>query len=385
MSQDVLKVTVPVLGESITEATIATVKFKSGDYVKRDDILIELETEKVTLEVYAPESGIISEIKVKSGDNVLINQELLSIKLGEEPMINNVKKSTNTENNTVEKEANPSAEKIIFENNLKKDEILPSGKNERILKEDVINHISCSKTQTNNNNQNQEEIVKMSKIRKTIAKRLKDSQNTAAILTTFNEIDMSYVMDLRNKYKDQFEKIHKTKLGFMSFFIKAAVRILSEIPAINAEIKGDDIIYKKYCNIGVAVGTEQGLVVPILRNCEDLSFAQIEKQIVNYGQKAKDGNLTMADMQGGTFTISNGGVYGSLLSTPIINPPQSGILGLHNIVKRPVVVDDQIVIRPMMYTALSYDHRIVDGKEAVTFLVRIKQLIEDPQRLLLEI
>lgn len=380
------KIVVPPLGESITEATIAKIHKNIGDNVEIDEILFELETDKVTLEVNSTASGQISSLEIKVGDNVSINQELCTI--------DSTKSKPITPQQPVDKNLggpknSPAAEKIIDQNNLNKSNIKATGKSGRITKRDVLHSLEQTPTapitDTVMISDNKVNRVKMSKLRQKIAQRLKDSQNTAAILTTFNEIDMHNVINVRAKYKEMFLKKYSIKLGFMSFFVKAVISSLKEVPEVNSEISGDHIIYKNYYDIGVAVGTEQGLVVPILRNADKLSIAEIELGISKLGAKAKDGKLTLEDMQGGTFTISNGGVYGSLFSTPIINPPQSGILGMHSIQKRPMVVNDKIEIRPIMYVALSYDHRIVDGKGAVTFLLKIKQYIEDPQRLLLEI
>jgi len=422
---------VPQLGESVSEATIAKWFKQKGESVIKDDILVELETDKVTLEVNAPETGVIEEIAFQEGETVEVGQILGKIKAGASASANLGASSgfstepsslpsagaspilPQEENKGFENRgldgASPTARKIIAENSVDVSNINGTGKDGRITKQDAVNAVAfpapvapapanvASSVASHadiapvvapsdgKGNPAREERIRMSKLRQVIAKRLKDSQNTAAILTTFNEIDMSGVMNLRAKYKDNFAKHHGIKLGFMSFFVKAAVQALKEIPAVNAEIEGTDIIYKNHYDIGVAVGAPQGLVVPVLRDSDKLSFADIENSIINFGQKAKEGKLGISEMQGGTFTISNGGVYGSLLSTPIINPPQSGILGLHKIEERPVVVNKEIVIRPMMYIALSYDHRIIDGKEAVTFLVRIKELIEDPARLVLDI
>jgi len=390
-----IEIKVPDLGESIDSATIGNVLKKSGDIVKKDELIAEIETDKVVLEICAPSAGTIAEIKFKSQDVVKSGEIFATINTENGVQTSSTVaeiKPTAVESKTEDKKnPSPSAEKMIQENKITPCSISGSGKDGQVLKHDVIDYLSkpqqtqSTSVATNFKSEKQFERVKMSKLRQTIAKRLKDSQNNAAILTTFNEIDMSYAMELRSKYKDLFEKKHGAKLGFMSFFTKAVVAALKEIPSVNAEIDGQDIIYKNFYDIGVAVGTEQGLVVPVVQDCDKISMAEIEQKIAEYGKKAREGKLSIAEMQGGTFTISNGGVYGSLLSTPIINPPQSGILGLHNIVKRPVVVNDQIVIRPMMYIALSYDHRIIDGKEAVTFLVRVKEFMENPARLLLEI
>lgn len=384
---------VPTLGESVSEATIAKWYKKEGDAVKLDELVVELETDKVTLEVNATASGVIGKLNFAEGDTVKRGDLLAEIIAGAKapekaasPAQTSAAIIPNAQPTTSAPIMSPSASKIATENNIAALAIAATGKDGRITKGDVLtaidNETSSSSVIVNNRS---EERVKMSRLRKKIAERLKASQNTAAILTTFNEVDMTNVINLRNLYKDSFEKKHGVKLGFMSFFIKASLVALKEIPAVNAEIDGDDIVYRNYCDIGVAVGTEQGLVVPVIRNAEKLSFADIEKSIVAYGKKAREGKLTMNDLTGGTFSVSNGGVYGSLLSTPIINPPQSGILGMHKTQERPVAVNGKVEIRPMMYLALSYDHRIIDGKEAVTFLVRIKECIENPERLLFDL
>jgi 2-oxoglutarate dehydrogenase E2 component (dihydrolipoamide succinyltransferase) len=391
-----IEIKVPSLGESVSEASIAKLYKKVGDFIKADELLVELETDKVTLEVNAPSDGIISDLKVKEGDNVKVGNIIALMSAADAKSM-----GSKTENKSAINAAStagnasfslsPAPKKIAAENNIDTSKIAGSGKDGRVTKGDVLDAIE--------NNQNfgainqsatqsgtkMIERVKMSRLRQKVAERLKESQNTAAILTTFNEIDMSAVMAIRAEYKDIFEKKHGIKLGFMSFFIKAAVAALKEIPAVNAEIDGTDIIYKNFYDIGVAVGSPQGLVVPVLRNAEQLNLAQIENGVAELGKKARDGKLTIPDLTGATFTISNGGVYGSLMSTPIINPPQSGILGMHKIQDRPMAINGEIKIRPMMYVALSYDHRIIDGKEAVTFLVRIKELVEDPRRLVLDI
>jgi 2-oxoglutarate dehydrogenase E2 component (dihydrolipoamide succinyltransferase) len=383
---------VPTLGESVSEATIAKWYKKEGDAVKADELLVELETDKVNLEVNAPTSGRLGKISFVAGDTVKRGDLLVII---EEGATGNIAASASVPvaaaaapavAQKLETIMSPAASKIAAENNVASAQISGSGKDGRVTKGDVMlavdNKSSPAVTVTSDR---AEERVKMSRLRKKIAERLKESQNTAAILTTFNEVDMTNILALRNQYKDAFEKKHGVKLGFMSFFVKASLLALKEIPTVNAEISGDEIIYKNYCDIGVAVGTEQGLVVPIIRNAEKLGFAGIEKTIGDYGKKARDGKLTMADLTGGTFTISNGGVYGSLLSTPIINPPQSAILGMHKTQERPVAINGKVEIRPMMYLALSYDHRIIDGKEAVTFLVKVKECIENPERLLFDL
>ena len=407
---------VPSLGESVTEATIARWYKSIGDSVSIDEPLLELETDKVTLEVPAPASGQLTDIKVKDGDTVEVGAILGAIAEGavaaekapdpqptietieEEPIVEKPKVEEVQEVETIKEpasvsnELSPAVRKIVAENNIDINEINPSGKNGRITKEDALNSLSNqsaentspSKPKPNNSNQTTERVT-MSRLRKTIAKRLKDAQNTAAILTTFNEVDMTELIKVRNEYKEFFEKKHGVKLGFMSFFVKACITALKEIPEVNAEIEGDDVIYKNYYNIGVAVGTDQGLVVPVIKNADELIVADIEKEIASLGKKARDGKLSISDMQDGTFTISNGGVYGSLMSTPILNPPQSGVLGMHKIQERPIAIDGEIAIRPMMYLALSYDHRLIDGKAAVTFLVRVKESLEDPRRILLSV
>ena len=392
-----IEIKVPTLGESVSEATIAKWHKKAGDAVKVDDLLLELETEKVTLEVNAPASGVIAALNKKEGDAVTVGEILGSITEGaasaatvSAPAPEAPKAAPVATASAAADMLPPSAAKIVAENALDPSSITGTGKDGRITKIDAINAMvksvtasAPSSSPTIVSNDSRIERVRMSRLRKTIAQRLKDSQNTAAILTTFNEIDMSHVIAVRQKYKEIFEKKHGIKLGFMSFFVKAAVAALHEIPSVNGEIEGDDIIYKNFYDIGVAVGTEQGLVVPVVRDSDKKSFSDIEKDISEYGKRAREGKLSMADLSGGTFTISNGGVYGSLLSTPIINPPQSAILGMHKTQERAVVIDGKIEVRPMMYVALSYDHRIVDGKDAVTFLVRVKDYIEDPERLLL--
>lgn len=387
---------VPALGESVTEATIAKWFKKEGEAVKLDDLLVELETDKVTLEVNATASGVLGKINFAEGDTVQIS-DLLTI-IDEKGVASSSPSAAPVPAASKPAEApkaepaaapaksgavmSPAAGKIATENNVSASQIAASGKDGRITKGDVLTALESKPVAVSDR---QEERVKMSRLRKKIAERLKASQNTAAILTTFNEVDMTNILALRNQYKEKFEKKHGVKLGFMSFFVKASLAALQEIPAVNAEIDGDDIVYKNYNDIGVAVGTPQGLVVPVLRNAEKMSFADIEKTIGDFGKRARDGKLTMADLTGGTFSVSNGGVYGSLLSTPIINPPQSGILGMHKTQERPVAINGKVEIRPMMYLALSYDHRIVDGKEAVTFLVRVKECIENPERLLFDL
>ena len=351
-----MDVLVPILGESVVEATVSKWIKKQGEFVEVDEPIVELETDKVTLEVPASISGILDNLAVSEGDTVEVGALLAIIVAGEK----------------TEEVKKPAVEK----------------KEEKVHQQKVVPNINESKPVApeskiirSTQNENLEERVPMSRLRLAIARRLKEAQNTAAMLTTYNEVDMSALMEMRNNYQDSFEKKNGVRLGYMSFFVKAAIDALNQFPAVNAEIDGNDIIYKNYYNIGVAVGTAQGLVVPVLKNADDMSFGETEANIAEFGKKAKDGSLAISDMAGGTFTISNGGVYGSLMSSPILNPPQSGILGMHKIQKRPIAIGDKIEIRPMMYLALSYDHRIVDGREAVSFLVRIKEIIEDPRRL----
>ena len=390
-----IELKVPTLGESVTEATVATWFKKPGEAVEIDEMLCELETDKVTIEVPSSVSGIISKIVAKEGETVGLDALLAVIEEKTpsemETMIKNSKQKTvgtSEENNTssvTDTKNSPSAEKIIKEKKLDASLIKGSGKDGRIMKEDVQG-ISVLKTEKDTFGDTLvEERVKMTRLRQTIASRLKEAQNTAAMLTTYNEADLTEIIKLRKSFKDQFFDKHAVKLGFMSFFVKACCKALEEVPEVNAEIDNEYIVYKKYINMGVAVGTENGLVVPVLKNADHLSFSMIEKEINRLGTLARDGKLSIADMSGGTFTISNGGIYGSLMSSPILNAPQSGILGMHKIQERPVVVDGEIKIRPMMYLALSYDHRIVDGKGAVTFLIRVKENLEDPRRLLIDL
>ena len=400
---------VPTLGESVTEATVAKWLKKSGDKVNEDEPIVELETDKVSVEVTSPSSGFLSLITIKEGETVEVGTKLgeigdsvaktnqVSQELKRE--VKTQKKETLTENKkndevskvvqlNIEKkvESSPSAKRIIAENNIDITNIHGSGRRGQILKSDLIGLMGLSPgVDKKFQDKGPEERVRMSRLRATIAKRLKEAQNTAAMLTTFNEVDMSMIMQMRKDNKDEFQKIYNVKLGFMSFFVKACVNALQTFPAVNAEIQGEELVYKNYYNIGVAVGTDKGLVVPVVRSADQMSFAEIEKEIINLGGKAREGQLTIDDLQGGTFTITNGGIYGSMLSTPILNPPQSGVLGMHNIVQRPMVIDGKIEIRPMMYLALSYDHRIIDGKEAVSFLVRVKEILEDPRRLFLDL
>ena len=396
-----MELIVPTLGESITEATVSKWLKKVGDSFDADEPLVEIETDKITVEVPAPSAGSITEIKVEEGVDVNIGGVLAL--LGDQKTSNSssaskdaTKKEAVTEEIKEEKlnkeveiapvgnnaKLSPSVQKLIAENDLSADKIASSRTDGRLTKGDVFNFMNNPNSKSSSSKE-REEVVKMSKIRKTIATRLKESQNTAAILTTFNEVDMSEIMKVRESKKEDFVERYGVKLGFMSFFVKAVVSSLQEFPAVNAEIREENIIYKNHFDIGIAVGTEKGLVVPVLKDADTMTFGDIEKNIVELSTKAKEGSLTMDDLTGGTFTISNGGVYGSMLSTPIINRPQSGILGMHNIQKRVVVVDDKIVIRPMMYLAFSYDHRIIDGKESVGFLVSIKNLLENPSKLIL--
>ena len=401
---------VPTLGESVTEATVAKWLKKSGDKVNEDDPLVELETDKVSVEVTSPSTGILSEISIQEGETVGVGTKLgeigdsvsntsqpakeikqkVKIEKKEEKQI--VNKKIDEEQNVVQlniekkTEPSPSAKRIIAENDIDITNIHGSGRRGQILKSDLIGLMGLSPGVNKKfQDKGPEERVRMSRLRATIAKRLKEAQNTAAMLTTFNEIDMSMIMQMRKDNKDEFQKIYNVKLGFMSFFVKACVNALQTFPAVNAEIQEDELVYKNYYNIGVAVGTDKGLVVPVVKSADQMSFAEIEKEIINLGTKAREGQLTIDDLQEGTFTITNGGIYGSMLSTPILNPPQSGVLGMHNIVQRPMVINGKIEIRPMMYLALSYDHRIIDGKEAVSFLVRVKEILEDPRRLFLDL
>jgi 2-oxoglutarate dehydrogenase E2 component (dihydrolipoamide succinyltransferase) len=397
-------VMVPSLGESVTEATVSTWFKKPGDVVKLDEMLCELETDKVSVEVPSPVAGVLAEIIAPEGTTVPAGARLAIVTEGAAAAVAAPKAAAPAVAAPVapagkDVEDAPAAKKAMAEAGLTSAQVTGTGRDGRIMKEDVAKAAAAPAAAAAStpapaaiprapipaDDAAREERVKMTRLRATIAKRLKDAQNTAAMLTTYNEVDMSGVMELRNTYKDIFEKKHGVKLGFMSFFVKACIHALQEIPEVNAEIDGQDVVYKNYVHMGVAVGTPNGLVVPVLRDADQMSFAGIEKKIAEMGARARDNKLTMADMQGGSFTISNGGVYGSLMSSPILNPPQSGILGMHKIQDRPVVVAGQIVIRPMMYLALSYDHRIVDGKGAVTFLVRVKEALEDPRRLLMDL
>ena len=402
---------VPTLGESVTEATVAKWLKKSGDTVNEDEPIIELETDKVSVEVTSPKTGVITEITVQEGQTVEVGAQLGLIgesgakvatqpEESEKPKIEKIeveqeikpKPKKEKEEKVIQlnverkSEPSPAAKRIIEENKIDISSVQGSGRRGQILKSDLIGLMGVNPGLDKKfQEKGPEERVKMSRLRATIAKRLKEAQNTAAMLTTFNEIDMSMIMQIRKDNKDEFEKMYGVKLGFMSFFVKACVNALQTFTAVNAEIQGEEIVYKNYYNIGVAVGTDKGLVVPVVRGADQMSFADIEKEIITLGGKARNGQLSIDELQGGTFTITNGGIYGSMLSTPILNPPQSGVLGMHNIVQRPIVIDGKIEIRPMMYLALSYDHRIIDGKEAVSFLVRVKEMLEDPRRLFLNL
>jgi 2-oxoglutarate dehydrogenase E2 component (dihydrolipoamide succinyltransferase) len=408
-----IQIKVPAMGESVTEATVARWFKKEGDAVNRDEPLLELETDKVTVEVPAPASGAIESISVKAGDTVQVGTILGAIAEGKAGSPSVVPASN--PDSAAPKPAPapkpvaapaapkpvaaapvmPSAQRIAAENNLNPATVAGTGRDGRVTKGDMLGALEARAASRDvkpapapaglRPNAAREERVTMSRLRRTIALRLKESQNTAAQLTTFNEVDMSHVMALRTEYKESFEKKHGVRLGFMGFFVKACIAALKELPNVNAEIEGDDIVYKNYYDMGIAVSTEKGLVVPVVRDADRLSLAGIEAAINDYGTRARDGKLKLEELQGGTFSITNGGVFGSLMSTPILNSPQSGILGMHKIQPRPVAIEGKVEIRPMMYLALSYDHRLVDGREAVTFLVRVKENLEDPQRLLLDI
>lgn len=402
-----VEIKVPEMGESITEATLLNWTKKPGESVKADEILAELETDKVTMEVRAPATGVLKEQKKKAGETVSVREIIGLIEEGATATVTSSSPQTQPapevkpQGAALKAEAPknetlpPSVRKMTAENGIDANSISGSGKHGQVTKGDVISYLenkpvasatsSAPAKVVQRNTGERETVVPMSRLRRAVADRLVTAQHTAAILTTFNEIDMSGVMNLRSQYKDKFKEQHNVGLGFMSFFTKAAVAALKAYPAVNGEIRDTDIIYKNYYDIGVAVGGPKGLVVPVVRDADQLSFAGIESEIARLANRVKDGKISLEEMQGGTFSISNGGTYGSMMSTPILNYPQVGILGLHNIVKRPVVVNDQIVIRPMMYVALSYDHRIIDGKEAVLFLVKIKEMIEDPTRLLIEV
>jgi 2-oxoglutarate dehydrogenase E2 component (dihydrolipoamide succinyltransferase) len=400
----------PTLGESVAEATVARWTKKPGEPVKKDEVLVELETDKVSLEVSAPSDGVLQGIAAAEGATVIPGQVLGVVSAGGAEVAKPTAAPKAEPPKAVapppqpapapSQPLAPSVQRIATETGLDVSKVAGTGRDGRITKGDALQALeernappkaapvppaSVQVAAAPRPAQDREERVRMTRLRQTVARRLKEAQNTAAMLTTFNEVDMSTVMALRNSYKDAFEKRHGVKLGFMGFFVKAVIAALKDVPAINAEIDGQDLIYKNHYDIGVAVGTEKGLVVPVVRDADRMNLAQVEKAIAAYGKKARDGALAIEDLQGGTFTISNGGVYGSLMSTPILNAPQSGILGMHKIQERPMAINGQVVIRPMMYLAVSYDHRIVDGKEAVTFLVRVKEAIEDPQRLLLEV
>ena len=435
------KITVPTLGESVTEATVSKWLKSQGEKVVADEPIVELETDKVNVEVPAPSNGVLGDIKVREGETVNVGSilgiiknglsedikevksytppkkqpeifdkkknevkrkrhklqtdeqvlKLDSVKEEDEPLIlEQVHEEKKVVKNTVkikeEKKVSPAARKMASEAKIDLGKVVGTGKNGIILKEDIMDLMGTKPAPSERKiNHGPEERVKMTRLRLTIAKRLKEAQENAAMLTTFNEVDMSEVISMRNQYKDEFQKNYGVKLGFMSFFVKACVIGLKNFPVINSEIQGDEIVYKNYYNISIAVGTDRGLVVPVLRETDEMSFADIEKNIADLGQKARDGKITIEDLQGGTFTITNGGIYGSMLSTPILNPPQSAVLGMHNIVKRAIVKEDNVEIRPVMYLALSYDHRIVDGKEAVSFLKIIKESLEQPKRLFLNI
>ncbi len=435
-----IEIRVPALGESVTEATVGQWYKKPGDAIKVDEPLVELETDKVTVEVPAPSDGVMGEISANAGDTVAVGAVLGAMNEGSaagasksEPAPAQDKsaapasKPAPAASNGTDMPPSPAARKALAESGMEAGDVAGSGKRGQVLKHDVAaaqksgqgsgqgsgqdsGQGSSQKTSASSgtdvanyvpapvsapaqslrvpsapDDAEREERVKMTRLRQTIARRLKDAQNTAAMLTTFNDVDMTAVMEMRKQYKDLFEKRHGVKLGFMGFFAKACIQALKEIPAVNAEIDGQDLIYKNYYHIGIAVGTERGLVVPVVRDADQMSIAQIEARIADYGRRARDGKLGIDEMQGGTFTLTNGGVFGSMLSTPILNAPQSGILGMHRIEDRPVALNGEVVIRPMMYLALSYDHRIVDGKEAVTFLVRVKECLEDPQRFVLDL
>ena len=398
-----IAVMVPVLGESVSEATVSTWYKAPGDTVAQDEMLCELETDKVSVEVPAPAAGVLGQILAAEGSTVQAGGQLAviggEISSAATPAQASVSAAAA---NSHDVEDAPSAKKLMSEAGLSRDEVTASGKDNRVMKQDVQKALAATqaaaapqaapippatpiRAAVSTDDAAREERVKMTRLRQTIARRLKDSQNTAAMLTTYNEVDMTEVMALRNEYKDLFVKKHGVKLGFMSFFTVACCHALREVPEVNSEIDGADIVYKNFVHMGIAAGTPTGLVVPVIRDADSMSFAEIEKAIAEKGARARDGKLSMAEMQGGTFTISNGGVYGSLMSSPILNPPQSGILGMHKIQDRPMAINGEVVIRPMMYLALSYDHRVVDGKGAVTFLVRVKEALEDPRRLLMDL
>lgn len=396
------EIRVPTLGESVSEATIGKWFKKPGDAVKKDEPVLELETDKVSLEVNAPVDGVLAELVVKEGETVGVGALLGTITAGAGAAAAPQTTPAPAAPASAAKPAaapavdhGPAVSRLAAETGVSPSAVAGSGKEGRVTKGDMLAAIATGaapsaapvavRAPSAPDDGAREERVRMTKLRQTIARRLKDAQNTAAMLTTFNEVDMTEVMALRNRYKDTFEKKHGVKLGFMSFFVKACTQALKELPAVNAEIDGTDLVYKNYYHVGIAVGTDKGLVVPVVRDADRMGLATIEKSIADFGKRARDGSLKIEEMQGGTFTITNGGIYGSLMSTPILNAPQSGILGMHKIQERPMVVGGKIEVRPMMYLALSYDHRIVDGKEAVTFLVRVKEALEDPARLVLDL
>jgi 2-oxoglutarate dehydrogenase E2 component (dihydrolipoamide succinyltransferase) len=385
---------VPTFGESVTEATVSKWLKQVGDSVKADEPVVELETDKVSVSVPSPETGVLFEIKIQAGKTVNVGTVLGSIGAGSAAIVKKetVKTTEPLKLKIVEATINkkevlsPAVKRIVEEKRIDISTISGSGRDGRILKGDLLESMGLPSTPSSTRlTKGDEERVKMTRLRSTIAKRLKEAQNSAAMLTTFNEIDMSRIIEMRAEYKEGFQKRYGVKLGFMSFFVRSCVEALKAFPIINAEIQQDEIVYKNYYNIGVAVGTEKGLVVPVVKDADEISFAGIEKQIIALGEKAKTGQLSIEELQGGTFTITNGGIYGSMLSTPILNPPQSGVLGMHNIVQRAVIVDRKVEVRPIMYLALSYDHRIIDGKDAVSFLVRVKEYLEDPRRLFLNL
>jgi len=405
-----MDIVVPQLGESVSEATVAKWYKKVGDVVKADEPIVELETDKVTLEINSPGNGKLSGIAYDVGDEVgvgtvlgaigeaEVTQSVIDAEVSDEGVISAVP-AASVDRDLPQNHLSPAVRKLIADNNLDSESIVGTGRGGRLTKSDVVSYMENLDTDTGSQVDTQaepleqkrkstnrnEERVRLSRLRKRIAERLKEAQNTAAILTTFNEVDMTAVLDARSRYKEQFEKKHGVRLGFMSFFAKACIIALSEIPAVNAMIDGDEIVYRQYVDMGIAVGTDQGLVVPVIRDAQDRSFSDIEKSVGELGKKARSGELSVDDLTGGSFTITNGGVYGSLLSTPIINPPQSAILGMHKIQERPISINGEVLVRPMMYLALSYDHRIIDGAEAVTFLVRVKECIEEPDRILFDV
>ncbi|MEP0314625.1 MAG: 2-oxoglutarate dehydrogenase complex dihydrolipoyllysine-residue succinyltransferase [Hyphomonas sp.] len=395
---ELVDVEVPTMGESVAEGTLSSFLKAPGDPVKKDETIAEIETDKVALEVPSPADGVLAELLVGEGDSVTPGSVIARISAGGSapaaaPAASKPAATTSAPAATGDRPVAPSVRRISTEAGVNPADIPGSGRDGRATKADAMNYVNSApkaasapaEAKAPRDIGPREERVRMTRLRQTIARRLKEAQDNAAMLTTFNDVDMGAIMDLRKKHQEAFVAKHGIKLGFMSFFVKACVNALKEVPAVNAEIDGTDIIYKNYYDIGVAVGTDKGLVVPVVRDSDDLSLAGIEKSIADLGKRARDGSLTIGDMQGGTFTISNGGIYGSLMSTPILNPPQSGVLGMHRIEQRPVAINGEVKIRPMMYLALSYDHRIVDGKEAVTFLVRVKEALEDPERMLLEV